>query len=125
MGPNESIEPIHKMDAEDLEHVLEIIWDDMKALYANREVQWPPLEREILEKGIVRLLRTIADSIKKSLITSFPKFEKDILRIINAREARLYHRIYRNYYPLDEGIRALINIYAMIVTYGIDRKSVV
>ena len=96
-----NIEPIHEIHADELQDVLDKARDDIECE---------------LKSYSDSVLKTLADSIKKSLIFLFPKFDEEIRDIIDANEAS-YAMSWATIYPFGEGVTALRKIYGVLHDY--------
>ena len=108
---NENIEPIHELDSDELDHALRKTRKMIEALYMHPNTK---PDRKPIEGQVEYNLWTLAHSLKKSLVYLFPQYEKFIMRIVNANEARHFVNSYHEY-PLNEGAKALMKIYLMML----------
>lgn len=97
-----NIEPIHEIPADELQHALDT---------AREHIEWE------LKSDSDCVLKTLADSIKKSLVFLFPKFDELIFEIIDAKEASYAMSWATGYFPLGEGVKALQKIYGVLHYY--------
>jgi hypothetical protein len=121
MDFNEKIEPIHEMEADELEHALELTKDRLSFLYQNPQTK-PKAARKNIVEQVEWNLNTLAHSIKKSLICLFPQHEKLILEIDDANGALWFDQTY-SAYPLNEGAQALTKIHLMLMNKPFETDS--
>jgi len=113
---DEDIESIEDLDADAMMHIFYVTRDYIEALYI------PPTEGADAfhvgaEKQINYNLRTLAHSIKKSLMSIYPAHKEEISSINDAEGAKGLESYYRCRYPFHEGAQALSSIYSILSAY--------
>ena len=113
---DEDIESIEDLDADVMMHIFYVTRDYIEALYI------PPTEGADAfhvgaEKQINYNLRTLAHSIKKSLMSIYPAHKEEISSINDAEGAKGLESYYRCRYPFHEGAQALSSIYSILSAY--------
>lgn len=112
----DNIESIDYMGADELEHFFDSTWQQIEALYLNPNMK-PEATRGYLERQVEYNLKTLAHSVKKSLIHLFPDHKDEIFDIDDANEAWWANQSSQRYYPLYEGVHALMKLYSMQEQY--------
>lgn len=115
-GYDEDIEPIEDFDAQELLRFFGLIRGDIETL-CMRTYAEPDHFREITEKQVDYKLRTLAHSIKKSLIRRYPDRAEEILTTDNVEYAEGLGVYYKHRYPLGEGAIAIREIYTIVGAY--------
>jgi hypothetical protein len=120
---DEDIESIEDLDADTMMHIFYDTRDCIDALYILPTEKAAALPFGLgpagvsEEKQIDYNLRTLAHSIKKSLMSIYPAHKEEISSINDAEGAKGLESYYRCRYPFHEGAQALSSIYSILSAY--------
>lgn len=112
----ENIEPIHSIEPEVLDHLFEILTEDVRALYTTKNE--PETSQSYIEEQIDCNLKALEIAIKKSLSYFYPSEEKTLIDVVDEHEADHFRHdsiVIRGYIDplLDGGADALSKIFRL------------
>jgi hypothetical protein len=116
---------LHEMEWNEINHALDATWQCIEDLYAHPNMK-PQKTRDALEFQINSNLKTLADSVTRSLVYLYPKKEYALSEVIDANEAWWFIQFLKEsnigLTPLHEGVEALLQIFLILETYRSDYR---